>query len=234
MFVLKKDGGLRPYIDYRKLNAIIKKNRYPLLRIDTLMNRLLHAKWFTAIDIMDAYNRVRMKEGEEWKTAFRTVYGLYEYLVMPFGLTNAPATFQELINNTLKEYLGDFVVAYLDDILIFSDTYEEHVQHVKKVLKKLQGVDLPVKLSKCEFHKHSVKFLGYLISEHGIQADPDKVKAIKEWPIPTCLKDVQAFVGLANFYRKLLGGFSELAAPLTELSKKDREFSWTEGCQRAF
>ena len=134
LFAPKKDGTLRPCIDYRKLNDVTRKNRYPLPRIDELQDRLLGAKWFTAIDIRDAYYRVRMKEGEEWKTAFRTRWGLYEYQVMPFGLTNAPASFQELINDTLREYLDDFALAYLDDVLIFSTDYTQHVQHVRKVL----------------------------------------------------------------------------------------------------
>ncbi len=152
LFAPKKDGGLRVCIDYRPLNAITRKNRYPLPRIDELQDRLLGSVYFTAIDVRDAYYRVRMKEGEEWKTAFKTRFGLYEYLVMPFGLTNAPASFQELINDTIREYLDDFATAYLDDILIFSKTYEEHVEHIRRVLKRLQEKDLLVKLSKCEFH----------------------------------------------------------------------------------
>ena len=165
LFAPKKNGSLRPYIDYRKLNAITKKNRYPLPRIDELQDRLISAKWFTAIDIKDTYYRIRMKEGEEWKTAFRIRWGHYEYQVMPFGLTNAPASFQELINDTLREYLNTFVLAYLDDILIFSTDYKQHVQHVRMVLQKLREKDLPVKLSKCEFHKHSIGFLGYIVSD---------------------------------------------------------------------
>jgi len=234
LFAPKKDGGLRPCIDYRKLNDITVKNRYPLPRIDELQDRLLGAVWFTAIDIRDAYYRVRMKEGEEWKTAFRTRWGLYEYLVMPFGLTNAPATFQELINNTLREYLDDFVVAYLDDVLIFSKTYDEHVQHVRKVLQKLREADLPIKLSKCEFHKHSIKFLGHIVSTEGIQPDSDKVKSIVEWPEPKNVKEVQAFLGLINYYRKCIGGFSGLATPLTNLTKKDIPFAFTKECKEAF
>ena len=234
LFALKKDGTLRPCIDYRKLNDLTRKNRYPLPRIDELQDRLLGAKWFTAIDIRDAYYRIRMKEGEEWKTAFRTRWGLYEYQVMPFGLTNAPASFQALINDTLREYLDDFVLAYLDDILIYSLTYEEHVQHVRKVLTKLREKDLPVKLSKCEFHKHSISFLGYIVSEQGLSPDPKKIKAIEEWPEPTCVRDVQALLGLLNYYRKFIEGFSSVAAPLTNLTKKDTPFAFGIECQEAF
>jgi Reverse transcriptase (RNA-dependent DNA polymerase)/Retroviral aspartyl protease len=184
LFVPKKDGTLRPVIDFRKLNAITKKNRYPLPRIDELQDRLLGAKFFTKIDVRDAFYRVRMKEGEEFKTAFKTRFGLYEYQVMPFGLTNAPATFQKLINDTLKEYLDEFALAYLDDVLIFSKTYEEHVEHVRKVLTKLKEKDLPAKLSKCEFHKRTVTFLGYVVTQDGLSPDPEKVRAIEEWPEP--------------------------------------------------
>ena len=164
LFAPKKDGSLRPCIDFRPLNDLTVKWRYPLPRIDDTQDRLLGAQFFTALDIRDAYYRVRMAPGHEKYTAFKTRFGLFEYTVMPFGLTNAPASFQELINDTLREYLDDFVVAYLDDVLIFSKTYKEHVQHVRKVLQRLREKDLPVKLSKCEFHKDSVAFLGHTIS----------------------------------------------------------------------
>ena len=234
VFANKKDGGLRPCIDYRKLNDKTIKNRYPLPRIDELQDRLLNKKWFTALDVRDAFNRIRMREGEEWKTAFRTRWGLYEYQVMPFGLTNAPASFQKLINDTLREYLDDFVSAYLDDILIFSDTYEEHVRHVTQVLRKLQERDLPVKLSKCEFHKHEVRFLGYIVSEKGLSADPVKIESIRDWPQPTTVKEIQAALGLFNYYRKFIEGFSKIAAPLTELTKKDIPFRFGDKERTAF
>lgn len=234
LFAPKKDGSIRPCIDYRRLNAKTIKNRYPLPRIDELQDRLLGATWFTAIDIRDAYYRVRMAEGEEWKTAFKTRWGLYEYQVMPFGLTNAPGTFQALINDTLREYLDDFVLAYLDDILIFSTSYDEHVRHVRKVLTKLREKDLPIKLSKCDFHKHSMPFLGFIVSENGLAPDPQKVESLKTWPEPTTVKEVQEFLGLANYYRKFVMSFSNLAAPMTNLTKKDHAFIWTQECKNAF
>ena len=208
LFAPKKDGSLRPCIDYRKLNAITKKNRYPLPRIDELQDRLIGAKWFTAIDIRDAYYRIRMKEGEEWKTAFRIRWGHYEYQVMPFGLTNALASFQELINDTLREYLDTFVLAYLDDIFIFSTDYKQHVQYVRMVLQKLREKDLPVKLSKCEFHKHSIGFLGYIVLDQGLKPDSKKVDSVREWLISRNVKDVQAFLGIMNYYRKFIERFS--------------------------
>ena len=234
LFAPKKDGSLRPYIDYRKLNAIIKKNRYPLPRIDKLQDRLISAKWFTAIDIRDAYYQIRMKEGEEWKTAFRTRWGHYEYQVMPFSLTNAPASFQELINDTLREYLNTFVLAYLDDILIFSTDYKQHIQHIQIVLQKLREKDLPVKLTKYEFHKHSIGFLGYIVSDQGLKPDPKKVNSVKEQPTPRNVKDVQAFLGIINYYRKFIERFSQIAQPLTALTRKDVTFVQGHNYKEAF
>jgi hypothetical protein len=234
IFANKKDGGLRPCIDFRQLNDITIKNRYPLPRIDDTQDRLLGAKFFTALDVRDAYYRVRMKKGEEWKTAFRTRWGLWEYQVMPFGLTNAPASFQGLINDTLKDFLDDFAVAYLDDILIFSKTYKEHVEHVKKVLQRLREKQLPIKLSKCEFHKDRIAFLGYIVSTEGLAPDPKKVEAVKDWPEPTNVKEVQAALGFMNYYRKFIKGFSSIAAPLSALTKKDTPFEFGPKCKEAF
>jgi hypothetical protein len=234
LFAPKKDGTLRPCIDYRPLNDKTVKDHYAPPRQDELQDRLLGAKIFTALDARDAYHLIRMADGEEWKTAFRTRWGVYEFMVMPFGLTNAPATFQEYINNALWEHLDDFVIAYLDDILIFSKTPEEHVVHVKKVLQKLREKDIPLKLSKCEFHKDSVSFLGYIVSKDGLAPDPKKVKAIKEWPEPTNVKEIQSFNGLMNFYRKFIKNFSAIAGPMTELTKKEVVFHFGEKCKEAF
>jgi len=193
-FVPKKGGKLRPVIDYRQLNEVTVKNRYPLPLIGEMMDRTSGAYWFTKMDLRGAYNLVRMKEGEEWKTAFRTKYGLYEYLVMPFGLTNAPATFQAFINNVLREYLDEFVVVYLDDILIYSRTLDEHRQHVHAVLKKLAAADLRVSPDKSDFHKQEVEFLGFVIRPNEIKMDDEKVKSIHEWPEPKNVKEIQSFL----------------------------------------
>ena len=180
LFVPKKDGTLRLCVDYRKLNSITIKNRYPLPNISELQDRLQGAKYFTKLDLRGAYNLIRMKAGEEWKTAFRTRYGHYEYTVMPFGLTNAPATCQEMINDALRQYLDIFVIAYLDDILVFSKTMELHVDHVITVLKCLDERDLRLKPEKCEFHRKEVDFLSFVVGRNGIRIDPNKIKAIKE------------------------------------------------------
>src|SRR5437763_16250651 len=174
----KKDGTLRCCVDYRQLNNITIKNRYTLPLIQELQDRLRGAQWFTKLDIRDAYHMVRMKKGEEWKTAFRTRYGHYEYTVMPFGLTNAPATFQALITDTPREYLDDFVVAYLDDMLIYKKgTLAEHQKQVRKALRKLQGKVMRLKRQKSEFHKKELEFLRIIVSGHEFKMDPTKIKA---------------------------------------------------------
>ncbi|KAL6351799.1 hypothetical protein LRP88_14947 [Fusarium phalaenopsidis] len=216
------------------LNAITVKDRTPLPLISELKDRLFGMKYFTALDLKGAYNLIRIKEGHEWKTAFRTKYGLFEYLVMPFGLTNAPAAFQRMINNVLREHLDIFVVCYLDDILIFSKTEEEHTEHVHKVLQTLQDAKLLVEPEKSKFHAPEVEFLGHIISHNEIRMDPKKVSAVKEWEEPTNVKEVQAFLGFANYYRKFLKAFGRIAAPLTELTKKDKTFVFGNKAKDAF
>jgi len=234
LFVKKKDGTLRLCVDYRQLNSITIKDRYALPLIRELQDRLQGAKFFTSLDLRGAYNLIRIKAGEEWKTAFRTRYGLFEYQVMPFGLTNAPASFQRMINEQLHEYLDVFVVAYLDDILIFSKTETEHIEHVRKVLSKLQKARLLLKPEKCEFHKEEVPFLGYIIGRNGLRMDPAKIEAVLGWPEPKTVKEVQAFLGFANFYRGFIDKYSKIAAALTELTKQDRVFEWIKEAAKAF
>ena len=233
IFVKKKDGTLRLCVDYRGLNAITIKNRTPLPLIDETLDRIRDAKIYTKLDLRGAYNLVRIKQGEEWKTAFRTRYGLFEYLVMPFGLTNAPATFQSMINDVLRPYLDVFVVVYLDDILIFSDNQEQHVQHVTTVLEALSQHDLYVKAEKCDFHVTSTEFLGYNISPSGITMAKDKVQAIKDWPTPKSKHDVQVFLGFCNFYRRFIENFSKLAKPLYLLTG-NVSFNWSEQANDSF
>jgi hypothetical protein len=175
-----------------------------------------------------------MAEDEEWKTAFRTRYGHFEYTVMPFGLTNAPVTFQHFINDRVRDYLDMFCTAYLDDILIYSDTFEEHQVHVEKVLEALQRNRVLLKPEKCEFHTQSTTYLGIIIEPNGIKMDPRKVQTVKNCTVPKIVKDVQAFLGFANFYRRFISGFSELASPLTRLTRKNISFEWTPKAQTAF
>jgi hypothetical protein len=234
LFVKKSDGSLRLCNDYRGLNEITIKNRYPLPLIQETLMRLQKAKWYTKLDLRGAYNLLRIAEGEEWKTAFRTRYGHFEYTVMPFGLTNAPASFQHFINDTLREFLDDFVNAYIDDILIYSETYEDNVRHTRKVLEALSNAGLHLKPEKCEFHVQTVKYLGVILTPKGVQMDPAKVEAVKDWPVPQHLKDVQAFLGFANYYRRFIFAYSKKVAPMTALTRKDTPFVWSPDCQKAF
>lgn len=234
LFRKKKDGSLRPCIDYKKLNEVTVRNSYPIPLISDIIERVRGAKFFTKLDLRSAYNLIRIREGDEYKTAFRTKYGHYEYLVMPFGLKNAPATFQSFINSVLRPFLEKFVILYLDDILIFSSSLDEHHNHVHQVLEKLLENNLFAKLEKCEFDKSSVEFLGHILSGEGISTDPKKIKSIQEWPTPECTKDVQRFIGLCNFYRRFVKNFSTIARPLHQLTKKNIKFNWNQDCENAF
>lgn len=236
LFVPKKDGTLRLCVDYRGLNAITVKNRYPLPLISETLDRLAGAKIFTQLDLRDAYHRIRIRQGDEWKTAFRTRYGHYEYLVMPFGLVNAPATFQSYINRALAGLLDTCCVAYLDDIVIYSNSVEEHKQHVRQVLERLRQWRLYCKLSKCAFSVDTISFLGYVISPEGISMEEDRVATIKDWPEPQSVKDIQSFIGFANFYRRFIQGFSAITKPLTDLTKgqEKKSFCMTPEARAAF
>ncbi|SOV07855.1 uncharacterized protein UDID_19598 [Ustilago sp. UG-2017a] len=237
LFVPKKDGGLRLCVDYRGLNEITVKNRAPLPLIEEQLFLLRKARIYTKLDLRAAYNLIRIAKGDEWKTAFGTQLGLYEYLVMPFGLANAPAHFQSFINDIFRDIIGVYVVVYLDDFLIFSDTEESHVKHVTEVLTRLRSNRLFAKLSKCEFHTKTVEFLGYIIKPTGIEMDPGKVQTVKEWPMPASIHDIQRFLGFANFYRRFIAHFARIAKPLTSLVKpteRFRKFELPEEAQQAF
>jgi hypothetical protein len=209
-------------VDYRGLNKITVKNRYPLPLISGLLDQLGHAKICTKINLRGAYNLIRIKEGDEWKTTFKTKYGHFEYTIMPFGLTNAPAIFQHLMNNIFREFLDDFVVCYLDDILIFSKNREDHERHVRLVLQKLRDAGLYAKLEKRMFHQPQVEFLRYIISNEGLMMDPKKIQAVTDWLTPKTVRDMQCFLGFANFYRIFIKNYSQVAAPLTRLTYKDK------------
>ena len=233
-FVDKKDKTLRPCIDYRGLNDITIKNRYPLPLIASAFELLQGATVFTKLDLRNAYHLVRIREGDEWKTAFNTPSGHYEYRVMPFGLTNAPAVFQAMVNDVLRDFLNSFVFVYLDDILIFSKSEPEHVQHVQSVLQRLLENQLFVKAEKCEFHASEVTFLGFIIRPGQILMDPTKVKAVADWPIPITRKKLQQFLGFANFYRRFIRNYSSVAAPLTALTSPRLTFQWSSAADKAF
>ncbi|QRW27779.1 Retrotransposable element Tf2 protein [Rhizoctonia solani] len=234
MFVKKADGSLRLVVDYRKLNDVTHKNVYPLPRQDNLMAKLRHAKMFTKLDLRWGYNNVRIKEGDEWKTAFRTKYGLFEYLVMPFGLTNAPAAFQHFMNDLFRDLIDVTVVIYLDNILIFSENPEDHPAHVREVLSRLMKNQLFCKLSKCHFHVTTVDYLGIVISPSGFSMDQKKIEAVTSWPQPKTVKQVQAFLGFVNYLRRFIPNFSSVARPLHNLTRKETPWSWGTQEEAAF
>ncbi|KAJ2998828.1 hypothetical protein NUW54_g6994 [Trametes sanguinea] len=225
-FVKKKDGKLRPVQDYRKLNEMTKKNKYPLPLMTELIDRLKGAKYYTKLDIRWGYNNVRMKEGDEEKAAFITNRGLYEPLVMFFGLTNSPATFQMMMNDLFRALvLAGKVVVYLDDIIIFTNDLEEHRKIVRQVLQILRENHLSCKPEKCEFETQQTEYLGHIISPGKVQMDPGKVAGVTEWPVPRCKRDLQAFLGFANFYRRFIKDFAKIATPLNRLTGL-AEWTW--------
>ena len=236
LFVRKPGGGLRFCVDYRGLNKVTKKDRYPLPLIYETLRNIGKAKWFTKLDVMSAFHKIRVAEGDEWMTAFRTRYDLFEWMVTPFGLANAPSTFQKYINWALRDYLDEFCSAYVDDVLVYTDgTREQHQDHVRKVLRRLNEAGLQLDIGKCEFETKSTKYLGFIIEAgEGVRMDPAKVEAITNWEAPTSIKGVQSFLGFANFYRRFIKDFSKLTIPLTNLARKDNHFRWTEEANKAF
>jgi len=202
LFIPKPHGcGLRLCVDYRGLNRVTIANRYPLPLMSELQDRIRGAQFFTKIDLKNGFHLVRIKVGDEWKTAFRTRYGLYEFLVMPFGLCNVPATFQDMINHIFQDLLDQGLVVYIDDLLIYASTREQHDQIVTEVLKRLRDNRLAVSAEKCEWAKEEVEFLGYVIGRDGIKMSQEKVEGVLEWKSPKSLVEVQQFLGFANYYR---------------------------------
>jgi len=234
LLVKKKDGSSRLCVDYRQLNKLTIKNRYPLPRIDDLMDQLHGAAVFSKIDLRSGYHQIRVKSGDVQKTAFRSRYGHYEYVVMPFGVTNAPALFMDYMNRIIRPFLDKFVVIFIDGILIYSRTHEEHAEHLRTVLSILREKQLYAKLSKCKFWMTTVQFLGHVISAQGISVDPSKVEAILKWERPRSATEIRSFVGLAGYYRRFIEGYSKIVAPLTQLTRKDHPFAWTDRCENSF
>ncbi|KAJ9544937.1 hypothetical protein OSB04_024644 [Centaurea solstitialis] len=234
LFVKKKDGFFLMCIDYRELNKITIKNRYPLPRIDDLFDQLQGATYFSKIDLRSGYHQMRVREEDIAKTAFRTRYGHYEFLVMPFGLTNAPAVFMDLMNRVCRPYLDKFVIVFIDDILIYSQSKKDHEQHLRLILELLKAEKLYATFSKCEFWIREVHFLGHLVNKEGIHVDPTKIEAIKKWEAPKTPTEIRQFLGLAGYYRRFIANFSKITQPLTTLTQKDKKFIWGEKQEEAF
>ncbi|GJR17339.1 putative reverse transcriptase domain-containing protein [Tanacetum coccineum] len=234
LFVKKKDGSFRMCIDYRELNKLTVKNRYPLPRIDDLFDQLQGSSVYSKIDLRSGYHQLRVREEDIPKTAFRTRYGHYEFQVMPFGLTNAPAVFMDLMNRVCKPYLDKFVIVFIDDILIYSKNKQEHEEHLKLILELLKKEELYAKFSKCEFWIPKVQFLGHVIDSEGIHVDPAKIESIKDWTSPKSPTEIRQFLGLAGYYRRFIEGFSKIAKPMTKLTQKKVKFEWGDKQEAAF
>src|ERR1700733_12546947 len=234
LFAKKKDGGLRLCVDFRGLNKITKKDRYPLPLISDLLDSSGRARIYTKIDLQHAYHLVRIAEGDEWKTTFRTRYGSFEWRVMPFGLTNAPAAFQRFMNDIFSDMVDICVVIYLDDILIYSDNIDIHRTHVREVLCRLRKNGLFAGAHKCSFHTNSIDYLGYILSPTGLSMDSVKIQAIQDWLEPRKVKDIQSFLGFANFYRRFIHNYSDIVVPLTRLTRKDKKWDFSVVCRKVF
>ncbi|XP_050238193.1 uncharacterized protein LOC126687680 [Mercurialis annua] len=234
LFVKKKDGSFRLCIDYRQLNKVTIKNRYPLPRIDDLFDQLQGAKCFSKIDLRSGYHQLRIRDVDVPKTAFRTRYGHFEFLVMSFGLTNAPAAFMDMMNRVFKPFLDQFVIVFIDDILIYSRSEEEHAFHLRTILQTLREHQLYAKFSKCEFWLDHVTFLGHVVSKDGIKVDPKKIEAVMDWQRPRSVTEIRSFLGLAGYYRRFVQDFSRISAPMTKLTQKGVKFEWTDKCEASF
>lgn len=234
VLVRKRDGGLRFCIDYRKLNEVTRKDAYPLPRIDDALDCLSKACWFSTLDLASGYWQVEVDPKDKEKTAFITRQGLFEFNVLSFGLCNSPGTFQRLMDLVLADLQWTTCLVYLDDIIVFGRTFHEHLSRLDEVLTKLRQANLKVKPAKCNLLSPQVQYLGHIISARGVEADPAKVEAVRQWPVPKNQTEVKSFVGLASYYRRFVKGFAEIARPLHQLTEKGRRFRWSDECQTAF
>jgi len=234
LLVKKKTGERRLSVDFRRLNAYTIKNKFLLPIIEELFEELVGASWFTTLDLRFGFHQILIVPEDQHKTAFQTHSGHYEYKVMPYGLTGAPATFQAIMNHILAPLLRKCVVVFIDDILIYSKSQAEHLQHIKMVFDILQEHQFKVRLSKCSFAQQQLKYLGHIISGEGVATDPSKIKDDQQWPTPTSVKELRGFLGLDGYYRRFVRHFGMIAKPLTELLKKGQLFVWTEQHELAF
>jgi hypothetical protein len=234
IFVMKKDQTLRMCMDYRPLNEVTIKNKYPVPWIDILFDQLTGARVFSKIDLRSSYHQIRIRPEDIPKTAFTMLYLLFEYLVMSFGLTNAPSHFTYLMNSVFMPELDKFMVVFIDDILIYSKNEEEHAKHLWIVLTRLREHQLYAKFSKCAFWLEEIQFLGHVLSAKGIVVDPSKVKHILEWNSPTTVHQVRSFLGLAGYYHRFISDFSKIVKPITGLLKNDTKFDWSSKCNKTF
>jgi hypothetical protein len=234
LLVRKKDGAWHFYVDYRQLNAITVKHKHPMPVVDELLDELAGAQWFTKLDLSSGYHQLRVADGDEYKTAFQTHQGLYEFLVMPFGLTNAPATFQGVMNTVFERLLHKGVLVFMDDILVYSPTLQQHLQTLREVFTILRHQQVTLKRSKCTFAQQNLEYLGHVISTAGVATDSAKVAAVQTWPQPRSLKELRGFLGLTGYYRKFIKHYGMISRPLTQLLRKGETFQWTPTTETAF
>jgi hypothetical protein len=234
LLVKKKDGTYRFCVDFRHLNAMTAKSKFPVPVFDQLMDELGKASWFSKLDLRSGFHQILLKPGEEYKTAFQTHFGQYEFRVLAFGLIGAPGTFQGAMNATLAPGLRKFVAVFFDDILVYSVTYEEHLDHLRQVFEWLNRDQWKLKKSKCYFAQRSMAYLGHIISGEGVATDPIKVQVIVDWPVPSSVKELRSFLGLAGYYRKFVKHFGIIARPFTDLLKKNALRVWTSAHDSAF
>ena len=234
VLVTKKDGTTRFCVDYRALNNVSIKDAYPLPRIDDSLDALNGGRYFNTMDLMSGFWQIEMAPEDQEKTAFSTSLGLYEFKVMPFGLVNAPASFERLMETVLRGLQWEECLVYMDDIIVAGDSISQCLERLEHVFQRLQGAGLKLKPSKCSFLQKTVQFLGHVVSEEGIQTDPEKIAVVRDWPVPTTPKQMRSFLGLCSYYRRFINKFADIARPLHKLTEKATRFNWTESCQQAF
>lgn len=229
----KHDGTWRFCVDYRALNAVTVKDRFPILTIDELLDELGGAQYFSKLDLLQGYHQIRMHASDVPKTAFRTHHGHYEFKVMPFGLCNAPSSFQATMNSIFRQHLRHFIIVFFDDILVYSRTMEAHIKHLTITFQVLLDHHFVLKLSKCSFAQTQVEYLGHIVSGKGVEPVASKIEAIQNWPVPHSTKAVRSFLGLAGFYRRFIKSYATIAAPLVHLTTRE-PFNWNPQAQAAF